>query len=354
MGIKKPSPRVQLIIGILISVGFLYVAVKDIDFAKLVDNLKGAHISWTLPALLILLVGIFLIKAWRWTLILKPIGDYKTAEVLPAVMIGFMGNNIYPAHLGEFLRAYVFAKHEDRAFSTIFSTLVVERILDLIAILAFFYSAIFLIDAQKLPDGMRQGALIMLMLTAIAILGMIPFIIVQNKALALSRRLLAWLPDKVQEGLYGLIEKASEGLQMARSPKLFLLALAASFVHWLLYGLSIIISLHAFDVSITMPQALFLQGITAFAVVIPSSPGFFGVVQMAFVETLSLFDIKKEPVLAASFYYHLSQYIPVTLIGFYYLKLLQVNVDEVRSEKNRSEDTGSSEPESPENQDAAS
>jgi glycosyltransferase 2 family protein len=333
MALKKPSPRVQLILGILVSLVFLYFAVKDIDPGVLWEKLQNAHILWTLPTLLIVLGLIFLIKAWRWTLILKPVGDFRVMQVFPAMMIGFMGNNIYPAHLGEFLRAYVFAKHENLPFSTVFSTLVMERVFDLIAILSYFYLAVFLVDAQKLPELMKQGAMVMLIVTVVAILGMIPFILAPAKSLTVSRSLLSWLPSVLSEKILGLIEKGSEGLQMARSPKLFLLGVIASYVHWLLYGVCVIVSLQAFEVYVTIPQALFLEGVTAFAVTIPASPGFFGVIQAAFTTTLDLFGVEEEPALAASFYYHLTQYIPVTVIGLYYLKVLGININAARDEK---------------------
>lgn len=337
MASNKSSARLQFFIGIIVSVIFLYFAVKDIDPEKLTDKLSTGDYLWTLPTLLLILLIVFLLKAWRWTLILRPIGQFRVMQVFPAVMIGFMGNNIYPAHLGEFLRAHVFAKHEKLPFSTVFSTLVVERICDLISILAYFYTAVFLVDADKLPNEMRQGALALLIITIVAIFGIIPFVLAQEKSLALSRKLLWIFPEKLADLIYGLIEKGSEGLQMARSPKLFLSCLAISFVHWLLYGLMIVISLKAFEVTISLPQALFLQGVTAVVVTVPSSPGFFGVVQWAFTTTLGLFKIDAEPVLAASFYYHLTQYIPVTLVGIYYLKLLGIDVDEIRAEKNKGE-----------------
>lgn len=341
---KKTSSRIQLVVGILISLVFLYFAVRDIDPSKLGDKLSSGDYLWTLPTLLILLLVVFLLKAWRWTLILRPIGEFRVMEVFPAVMIGFMGNNIYPAHLGEFLRAHVFAKHKKLPFSTVFSTLVVERICDLISILAYFYTAVFLVDAENLPSEMRQGAMALLVITIVAIFGIIPFVLAQEKSLALSRKILSIVPEKLGGLIYGLIEKGSAGVQMARSPKLFLGCLAISFLHWLLYGLMIVISLKAFDVSITLPQALFLQGVTAVVVTVPSSPGFFGVVQWAFTTTLGLFKIDAEPVLAASFYYHLTQYIPITLVGLYYLKLLGVDVDEIRAEKNKEQPAETEDP----------
>jgi uncharacterized membrane protein YbhN (UPF0104 family) len=58
-------------------------------------------------------------------------------------------------------------------------------------------------------------------------------------------------------------------------------------------------------------------GVVAFGVTVPSSPGYFGVIQLCFLTVLKLFVPANQlaDVFAASVYYHLSQYIPVTIVG---------------------------------------
>ncbi len=52
-------------------------------------------------------------------------------------MIGFMGN-VLPARAGEFLRAYLVGKKNGITFSGAFSTIIVERLFDLVCLMVLF------------------------------------------------------------------------------------------------------------------------------------------------------------------------------------------------------------------------
>lgn len=330
---KKPSPRTQLILGLAVSLVFLALAFRGVSFGKMLESFQNAQWSWSLPAFLGTLALSLWVRAYRWTVILQPLGDYKTKEAFPFLLIGLMGNNIYPAHLGEFLRAYAFARHKKLPFSTVFSTLVVERIFDLLAVLGFFYAGFFTLSDTQLPPEVSKAALGMASITLIAILGVLAFVVAPDKSLALSRFFLKILPEGLAAKLDELITSGVEGLKVVRSPLLLLNCLACSLVLWSLLGLLVVISLAAFGVQVKLAQAFFLQGLIAIAVTIPSSPGFFGVVQYAFSEGMALFRIDRSVSNAASWYYHLVQYVPVTLTGLYFLKLLGIDVSEVQEAK---------------------
>ncbi|HET6422147.1 MAG TPA: hypothetical protein VFG20_00605, partial [Planctomycetaceae bacterium] len=62
-----------------------------------------------------------------------------------------------------------------------------------------------------------------------------------------------------------------------------------------------------------------------------SSPGYFGVIQLCFMTVLKLFVDNQPAVFAASVYYHLAQYIPVTLIGLAYFIRSGMSLREVNA-----------------------
>ena len=69
------------------------------------------------------------------------------------VVIGYMGNNIFPFRIGELLRAYVLKRNEDVSISSSLATIVVERIFDGLTMLLFVFIA--LPTVPSLPDGLR-------------------------------------------------------------------------------------------------------------------------------------------------------------------------------------------------------
>ena len=108
--------------------------------------------------------------------------------------------------------------------------------------------------------------------------------------------------------------------------------LFTSLAQWALNALIIGLSLHAFAIEVPWFVSLILAGVVAFAVAVPSAPGFFGIVQVCFVAVLELFEADQEQVFAAPIYFHLLQYIPVTLSGFAYFSVQGMKLADVRHE----------------------
>jgi len=61
--------------------------------------------------------------------------------------------------------------------------------------------------------------------------------------------------------------------------------------------------------------SLLLQGILGFAVAVPASAGFFGVFEKATQLTLQLYGISPSLALAYAVAYHVSTFLPITLLG---------------------------------------
>ena len=106
-----------------------------------------------------------------------------------------------------------------------------------------------------------------------------------------------------------------------------------SIVKWLIQGAMIYMSLHSFRLYVTPAVALIVMSVTALGVAVPSVPGFFGVVQLCFWKTLEPLGMNQADVFAASVYYLLAQYVPVTLIGLYFLNNLHLRLGDIRARR---------------------
>ena len=91
---------------------FLYLALKDVNFGQMWNSLKNANYWYLLPATLIVFFSHFL-RAFRWRYLLDPVKRVDTPRLFSALMIGYGANTVMPAHLGEFLRAYVLSKKHE-------------------------------------------------------------------------------------------------------------------------------------------------------------------------------------------------------------------------------------------------
>jgi uncharacterized protein (TIRG00374 family) len=123
-------------IGLLISVVFLWLALRGLSLAELVAELPGLNYWWLIPGIAVYFVAVWA-RSWRWHYLLRPIKAIPTGKLFPIVTIGYAGNNIFPARAGEVLRAVVLKRHEGVAISASLATIIVERVYDGVVMLAF-------------------------------------------------------------------------------------------------------------------------------------------------------------------------------------------------------------------------
>jgi len=108
--------RWQFWLGILISLCFLYFALRGLELEKAWQAVREARYLWFLPGVAVYFVGVW-VRAWRWHYLLRPLKKIPTRTMFPIVTIGYMGNNIFPARAGEVLRAVILKDREKLAVS---------------------------------------------------------------------------------------------------------------------------------------------------------------------------------------------------------------------------------------------
>ena len=240
-----------------------------------------------------------------------------------------------PAHLGEFVRVFVFSRKSGLAKTSVLTTIVLERLFDIIAILAFLMLGLFLVDTTNLDPRIVMSAwgfggvvCVGLLVAAVYLIWTHP--VVQFIEGMLDR--LPFVPAGIKEKAAGMMEAGEAGLASLRSVKLLSGITVTSILQWLLNGFTIYLSLRAFGINVTPAVAAIVLGATAFGVTVPSSPGYFGVIQLCFMAVLKVFGNAEESVVfSASIYYHMSQWVPVTLIGMFFFLRGGYHFDEVQN-----------------------
>ncbi len=157
---KNRNNTIKLLIGLAISALFLYLAFGKIDFEKMKTSFLEANFWYFIPA-----AGAVLFSHWirsiRLQYLIKSIKKVPVAELFSATMIGYMGNTIFPAHLGEFFRANVIGNRENISSSSVLATIVIERILDVFALLIIM---VFALVVYPFPEYVTKSGYIMFFL----------------------------------------------------------------------------------------------------------------------------------------------------------------------------------------------
>jgi uncharacterized protein (TIRG00374 family) len=320
------------VIGVIITIACLVAAVWGIDFQQIKQSFRQAN-YWTLPVMLLLLFLFFWLKAYRWQMLLEPVRKLKVSEVSPAMMIGFMGNNILPAHLGEFLRVYVLSRQYQIPKTTVLSTVVLERLFDIVAILCYLGCGMYF--APGLPEEYHTISLFMAGGMAVTVLVLAAYLVWTEAVIALFQGVfnsIPILPEKLTHLILEMMRAGAEGMASMKSGRLAFGIVWTSFAQWLINGLSILVALWSFRVEVSPLAAFVVLGVTAIGVTVPATPGFFGIIQFCFSISLKPFGVNQADAFAASIYYQLSQYIPVTLTGLYYSNRIGLKLSEAEQE----------------------
>jgi uncharacterized protein (TIRG00374 family) len=122
-----------------------------------------------------------------------------------------------------------------------------------------------------------------------------------------------------------------EGLAVLKSPGRFAGVVFWSLVLWIKNAAAFAICFRAFGLDVPLEAALLLQGIIGFGVAIPSTPGYGGVFEAATLVTLRLYSVDSSQAIAYALTYHLTTFIPITLLGLWSLSRLHLRLGELRA-----------------------
>ena len=332
---------IYLVIGIAVSGFLIWRVFGNIDVDKLLESLKSANYFWLLPN--IFLVGFAMYqRAYRWKFMLLPIKRVKFENLLAATCIGFMANNVLPARLGEFVRAYSLSSQDkDISKSASLATIFVERmIFDLVALLIIFGSVLLFSDnlKEQLENNLEFGSRIIYgsrfaILVAFGGLAlMLGFAFKPEKIGILLTKYLFFLPDRFKESIRSIIHKFSQGLKFMTDIKAVLNVGLQTMLLWILMGVSNYFVFLAFGFDITLDASFVLLVVVSILIMAPSTPGFLGVFHYGVVISLGVYGITDEKAKACALVLHAAQYIVITLMGFYFLKKEHLTLKELEED----------------------
>ncbi|MFC2030205.1 lysylphosphatidylglycerol synthase transmembrane domain-containing protein [Chloroflexota bacterium] len=309
--------RWQFWLGIAISVVFLYLALRGLDLAEVWHHMRTARYWWLLPGVAIYFFGVWA-RTWRWHYMLRAIKPIPLVRLFPVVCIGYMGNNIFPARIGELLRAYVLRRTEDVAISSSLATILVERIFDGVTMLLFVFVGLPL--APSTPGNWRQFVIVFSLLFFGA-LGFFFFLAAspQRTQVAYSWVIDRLLPSRFREPVRGFADRFLEGLYFLRSPRDVLMIFLTSLVVWLSETMKYWFVMHAFDFEVSFFVLMLMNGVVNLFTTIPSAPGYIGTFDEPGIEILKAFGVNPNIAAAYTLVLHAALWLPITALGVWYV-----------------------------------
>ena len=331
-------------IGIIISVAAIYFCARGLDFRKVAEGFKQANYLYLIPAIIFIYLSIWL-RAPRWRILLHDV-DKKISlmRLFRIAIIGFMGNSVFPARLGELMRAYFLSKNEDVTFTHSVTTIALERVFDLFALVVFLSTVLLVLPFPAEVIEQNQNALNLLQKSGYISTGMLMgFVVFIFFLLRFPRQtfgVIDFLSSKISENfrkkIHGIMDSIFKGLESVKDVKSIVLSLIYSLLVWLSITLSEYMILLAFDLNIGIFGAAFICVAIAFAVAAPSAPGYVGIFHAACILVLvNFFGESKDLGGAVAVVMHGYQWIFIVLGGLIFLPVEGISLKEVKAQQSK-------------------
>ena len=325
----------RLWIGSAISLVFLIFLFRKIDYGQLVEAFRAMDFRMLVPAMGATLVS-YWFRAVRWRLLLMPVKATRMKNLFPATIIGYMANNLLPARLGEFVRAYTLARSESLTTSGVFASLVIDRLCDGFTVLLMLLITLFTV---RLPAGMEKvqhnlelGGYVTFGIYAVVVLFLVAMKRWNRTTLRIITVLLKPMPERFSMKVITLLDAFMGGLRLSLHPAALGAVALTSLVIWATAIWPVDLTLRSFGIVLPAAASLFIMVFLVFAVMVPASPGYVGTYHAACVYGLMAFNVGKEQALSVALVMHAMGFFPVIFLGLWYLWKANLSLKSIREE----------------------
>jgi uncharacterized membrane protein YbhN (UPF0104 family) len=316
---------IKVVVGLVISALLIGLLLWRVDLGAVADQLARTHPGWALASMALAPLGVWA-RARRWRYLYPP--GSNPPVLFRASMIGYMANNVLPLRAGEIVRVGVVARHWAQGFWLPMATLVVERVLDGLAIVLMLAGLVMILPV---PERLRWAAALFLALDALAVLVLMALALVPDTCRAVVTRLTrrwSWLERQADWVLETFVRGLAGVKAGAHTAPIVLWSVGV----WLLAILAALTAIWAAQ----LPLSTLRAWVAAWAVVafvglgvsVPSAPGYIGVFHAAAVLALALVDVPEALALGYAVVFHACGFIPVTLAGWILLLREHISLGE--------------------------
>ena len=307
----------------VLAIALLAWFLRDANLADVWMHVRAARVDLLILALAFIASTLW-IRTLRWRYLLAPIGPTRFRTVFRAGVIGFAALAILPARVGDILRPYLVARQDGLPISATIATIVMERVLDLIAVLGLM--AVYVwgfadtsawksqllgpIEVSAAIGGVASLALMILMW----VLASHPERIgtfVHSAARVLPHRFAARLGEWAST--------FSAGFAVARRPRGLLLSLFWSFPLWVIIAAETWAVSKALGVDMPFSGTFLLQAMLVVGVAVPT-PGGVGSFHEAYrIGVTTFFGAPNDRAVAAAIVVHFLAFVPILLLGILFM-----------------------------------
>lgn len=317
---------VCLLLGTVSSILLLFLIFRKVDLRETASTLTMIRYIYLGPAVVTLLLT-FVVKAFRWRVLLEPVDRMPVRSLFPAIMIGYFSNYFLPVNSGELVRAFVLGhsptvganaparQEKSLSNSTILGTILVERMLDVLILIGFLLVAFIV---WPLPGWVRSMALFV----AVALAGGWWFLWLVLWQRGRADRVVRFILERTTSPLARRVVQVSnrflDGLKTLRSNRAMAWATLLTLLLWSFSAITFYLVGQAFGLALPLAAYCVPVAVVNLGAVIPALPGRVGTLEALCVSSLGLFAVESDVGLAFAVVMRVLYLVPIVW-GWFHL-----------------------------------
>lgn len=303
----------------LLAIALFAWFLRNSNPAEIARHLGSARIGYLALALVFVAMPYWL-RAVRWQCLLAPIGPTRFRNVFRATLLGFMALAILPGRVGDVLRPYLISRKEGLSLPATLATVVMERVLDLVAVLTLLGVFVLTVDESSFAPGLLRPIKISALIAAAAAVVLLVTMWVlathPEKIGSLVRTLDRVLPHAMADRLGHLASKFSGGFAAARRPRDLAMAILWSYPIWVAFSAETWAVSKALGIELPFSGTFLLQAMLVIGVAVPTPGGVGSFHAMYQFGVTAFFGANAQAAVAAAIVLHAISFVPVSLAGF--------------------------------------
>ena len=315
-------------IGLALSLLFLGLALRNVEWAGVWSAWRAARVDWLVLGTA-LLVGSWVVAAFRWRLLLSGVAGLRTRDTFAFIMIGYLANTVLPLRLGDLARASLIGRKREFGISRALGSIAIERLMDVLMLVAL---TLALMRVLEIPAPIQAGLTGMVAAGLVGLVGLMAVSLNRKHLPRLTAFLAKIVPHRLADRVTTLLGNFSSGADVLHRPAGFLSVVALSAGVWLAAGMGTLAWVTAFHLDVPWYAGFFVLVMVNLGSAIPSSPGYIGVYHYLAMLALSLWTPDRNATLAYAIGTHALNMLANVGLGSFFLAREGVSLRNLKAE----------------------
>jgi uncharacterized protein (TIRG00374 family) len=311
--------RLRTALITILTIGLLAWFLRQANLADVWLHVRNAR-GDLLVLSFVFVLATYWARALRWQYLLAPVGPARFRTVFRTTVLGFAALALLPARVGDVLRPYLLARQEGLSVTATIATVVMERVLDLIAVLVLLAVYVWGFSGTgELPERFLHPVEVSAAIAAASAAGLLALMWILATHPERIGRLVEMaagvLPGRISRRIGQMVSVFSGGFAAAREPRALVMAIVWSFVVWLAIAGEAWAVTIAFGIAMPFEGTFLLQALLVIGVAVPT-PGGVGSYHAAYRwGVMTFFGAQNDQAVAGAIVTHAISFVPVVLLG---------------------------------------